>query len=512
MPIYDTSMPACRGIDIQDLSIADLQGHMRAGDFSASDLTACFLDRIGRLNGLLKAVIEVNPDALDIARQLDDETRQGTCRGPLHGIPFLVKDNIATNDKMATTAGSSDRPILRVLKLFPFPPFSSEGYSARGGQCRNPYNLARHPGGSSCGSAVAVSVSMCAFSLGTETDGSVMFPADRNGVVGFKPSLGRTSCRGVIPESHNFDVVGTFGKTVADAALALDAILEPGTGDESVPPLGSFVSTKSALQGARFGIPWKKIWEAAAAPRKGHEYRLLMEAVDRIKAAGAIIVSEVDFPSADEIMSPSGWDWDFPSQLGRPNESEFTVVKTDFYNDLKEYLSSLRTNPTNVRTLEDIIAYNRERADDEGGIPGRHGAWPLGQDNFERSAASKGVEDDVYEHALEFIQRKSRSEGIDAALGCGGQQLDGLLVPVQADGGAATQLAAKAGYPMITIPISTKTNGVPFGLAIMQTAGREDLLVRYGSAIEDLNRGRPKADFRNIDADNYMYVGAEPGQ
>lgn len=136
---------------------------------------------------------------------------------------------------------------------------------------------------------------------------------------------------------------------------------------------------------------------------------------------------------------------EFPTQLGRPHEAEFTVIKTDFYNDLKEYLSSLRANPSNIHTLEDVIAYNKAHADRVGGLPDRHGAWPHGQDNFERSAASRGVEDETYRHALDFLRTKSRAEGIDAAFGSGDGRLDGLLVPIQADGGGAMQLAAKAG-------------------------------------------------------------------
>lgn len=517
------------------MSIAKLQDHMKRGTFSSSDLTSCYLERIKRLNTRLKAVIETNPDALAIARERDEERNRGRTRGPLHGIPFLVKDNIGTNDKMETTAGSTamlgarvpeDAVVVSRLReagavLLGHANMSewasirssyySEGYSRRGGQCRSPFNLALHPAGSSSGSAVGVATSMCAFSLGTETDGSVVVPADRNGVVGIKPTLGSTPTQGLIPESHNFDVVGTFGKTVADAALALDTITRDPSKKTDSTTLRSLVTDKSALQGAKFGMPWKGVWKPASEiPEKAHMHNVLMGAIRSLREAGAEVLEHKDFPSADAIISPNGWNWEYPE--GQPDKSEFTVIKTDFYNDMKAYLASLRANPNNFRTLDDIVAWNKANPESEGGLPGKHGAWPKGQDTLEACAASQGKEDDTYWSALRYLRRMSRDAGIDAALrhGDDGGELDGLLVPVQADGGAASQLVAKSGYPMITIPLSTNDDGVPFGLAIIHKANREDLLVKYGSAIEDLFRFKPKPEFRNIDADNYMYIGVEP--
>ncbi|KEZ45550.1 hypothetical protein SAPIO_CDS1884 [Scedosporium apiospermum] len=490
-------------LDIHDLSIAELQRHMIDGKFSAWDLTECYLERIRRLNPVLKAVIEVNPDALTIADERDIERKKGTMRGPLHGIPYLVKDNICTKDKMQTTAGSraligtavdSDAVVVAKLReagavLLGHANLSewacmrtsyySEGYSGRGGQCRNPHNLAEHPGGSSSGSAVAVAISMCAFALGTETDGSVTYPSDRNGVVGLKPTLGVTSRRGVIPESHNLDVVGPIAKNVEDAAVVLSVI--SGECDQEAP-----VGVKGS--------------EICNALDKG--------AIDRIRKSGAEVFEDVDFPSAEDIIPPVGWDWNYPRE---PSKSEFTVVKTDFYNQLKAYLASLAENPWNLESLEDIIEFNKKNAEDEGGLPGLHGAWPMGQDNFHRCADSRGIEDEAYHSAVDYIRQKSREEGIDAVLRSKGGLLDGILVPIQADGGVANQVAAKAGYPAITIPVAVnKDDDVPFGLVIIQTAGREDLLIKYGSAIEHLIRGRPRARFLNIDADNYMYVGVPP--
>lgn len=215
--------------------------------------------------------------------------------------------------------------------------------------------------------------------------------------------------------------------------------------------------------------------------------------------------------------------------FGRPDQSEFTVVKTDFYNNIRDYLSALVSNPNNIKSLEDIITYNTKHSDVEGGIPGTHPAWPTGQDSFEKSLASKGVKDDAYYKAREYIRQKSRAEGIDAALNSSGEELDGLLVPINADGGVSCQVAAKAGYPMISIPVgvaengkirapwgylllgvANKTSGVPFGLGIIQTAWKEHLLVKAGSAIGDLVQGRAKPEFLNVNAENFMHVGVDP--
>ncbi|TQB74949.1 hypothetical protein MPDQ_003982 [Monascus purpureus] len=523
-------MPTCCGIDIEDLSIVQLQQYLAHGAFSIRALTSCYLERITRLNPLLRAVIEVNPDALDIADELDKERAMEQVRSPLHGIPFLVKDNIATKDRMHTTAGTTmlvgakvpdDAHVVSLLRsagavLLGHANLSewasmrssyySEAYSSRGGQCRNPYNLAYHPGGSSNGSAVAVATNMCAFSLGTETDGSVVFPADRNGVVGIKPTVGLVSCQGVIPECSSLDTVGTLARTVKDAAIVLDCITKSFVSEQQYT---SYISGQEALEGARFGLPWKGVWEMASKNKSlKAQYSRLGEVIQRIKDAGAEVIENTDFPSAEEIISPKGWDWEFPED--RPHQSEFTVVKTEFYNHLKTYLAGLTSNPNNIHSLEDVIAYNMKYTEKEGGRPGTHPAWPKGQANFEKSLESKGVMDDTYYKALAYIRRKSREEGIDAALSCGGLQLDGLLVPVQAETGVACQVAAKAGYPMITVPVGVDDQGIAFGIGIIQTSRREDMLIKYGSAIESLIQGRTRPQFLNIHADNYMYVGDGP--
>ncbi|KAJ8132822.1 hypothetical protein O1611_g803 [Lasiodiplodia mahajangana] len=539
-------MPRCRGVDIEELSISQLQNHLAKRSFTSKELVQCYLKRIELINPRVKAVIETNPDALKIAAELDIERETGRVRGRIHGIPFLVKDNITTKDKMQTTAGCAalagtkvpnDAAVVALLRAAGGvllgkanlsewasmrASYYSEAYSSRGGQNRNPYNLAEHPGGSSSGPASGLATNMCAFGIGTETDGSVMFPADRNAVVGIKPTVGLTPTLGVIPEAPSMDTVGTFGRSVEDATIVLDII----AGKSSIPKRGgvdahesstaghetytSWLTNKDALKGARFGLPMRRVWEAAShSIEYKSEYLALKKLIHQIEKTGARIF-DVDFPSAEEIISPDGWDWEYAAGESGSQLSEFEVVKVEFYRSLRTYLSILEDNEKKILSLEDVVAYNIRHTDTEGGVPGTHPAWPTGQDNFDRSIEPRDGGEAVYSRALKYIRQKSREEGIDAALRHGDIELDGLLVPVQAEGGVACSVAAKAGYPMITVPVGVHDDGVPFGMGIIQTAWKEDKLVRYGSAIEELIRHRPRPTFLNSDADNYTYVGNPP--
>ncbi|KAG9230498.1 amidase [Amylocarpus encephaloides] len=520
----------CRGVDIEECSISQLQKYLSKGTFTSRDLTQCYLQKITRINPRLRAVIETNPDALDIADRLDAECRAGHIRSPLHGIPFLAKDNVATKDRMQTTAGcaaltgtivSEDARVITLLRdagavllgkanLSEFASMRSsyyaEGYSSRGGLNRNPYNLQHNTGGSSSGSASSVASNMCAFSIGTETDGSVMFPADRNAVVGIKPTVGLTSMRGVIPEAPSMDTVGPFGRSVEDAVTILGVIRERGE-SEDLMPYTTLLSKKDTLHGAKFGLPWKRVWESVSHDCEYETvYKFLMGVIHKIEEAGAQII-KVDLPSAGEIMPPDGWDWTYGEGKTHSKFSEFEVVRSEFYHSLQVYLDGLEKNEKGIRSLEDIVAYNIENTTVEGGVPGTHRAWPLGQDNFHKAIETKDQPKEIYIRALEYVRRKSREEGIDAALQHEGKQLDGLLVPLQAEGGVACSVAAKAGYRMITVPVDIDKHGVPFGIAIIQTACKEDLLIKYGSAIEDLVRGRTLPRFLNLEAKNYPYVG-----
>ncbi|KAJ8065173.1 hypothetical protein OCU04_005885 [Sclerotinia nivalis] len=516
-------MPRCHGIDIEECSISQLQDHLSKATFTSKELVQCYLRRIELINPRIKAIIETNPDALYIADRLDSERKEGRIRGLLHGIPFILKDNIATKDKMQTTAGSAaligtvvsdDARIVTLLResgavllakanLSEFASmrasYYAEGYSSRGGQNRNPYNLECHPGGSSSGSASSVASNMGTFSIGTETDGSIMSPADRNAVVGIKPTLGLVSMLGVIPESPSMDTIGPFGCCIKDAAIVLDVIREERvlsfTDDNSLVSTlpnevlpGSYTSRLSKKDGC---LEWCEIWAALEEKRAGAQ------------------VFKVDFPHAEEIIPPNGWDWEFGNGETGSKLSEFQVVRTEFYNSLRLYLHKLEENKGNILSLEDVVAYNVQHTTQEGGVPGTHPAWPTGQDNFDKCLESKDWPEDDYLKALDYIRRKSREEGIDAALRYKGNtsKVYGLLVPLQADGGVACSVAAKAGYPMISIPIGVNDIGVPFGMGIIQTALKEHLLVKYGSAIENLVGGRKLLKFHNLDADNYPYVG-----
>ena len=507
-------MPTCRGVVLEEATIDQLTEYMNAGVLTSVQILECYMKRIQQVDKYINSIIELNPDAKDIAIALDAERAAGHVRGPLHGIPFIVKDNIATKDRMETTAGSlmllgsvAPRDAFVVAKLRQAGALLmgkatlsewadmrsnnySEGYSARGGQARSPYNLTLHPGGSSSGSAAAVAANIVSFALGTETDGSVINPAERNALIGIKPTVGLTSRAGVIPESLHQDTVGTFGRTVRDAAYALDAIygIDPRdnytTAQEGMVPVGGyidFLGNKSALTNATFGLPWDSFWVHA----DDEQLSQLLSIISLIESVGGVVQNNTELPNHKTIVSPEGWDWDYGSTRGYPNESEYTVVKVDFYNDIKAYLSELQN--TTIRSLGDIVAYNYANDDTEGGYP-----WPRGipefysgQDGFLASLETRGEMNDVYHQALSFIQRSSREQGIDAALANNGRRLDALLVP--SDVAQSYQIAAQAGYPMITVPAGVRpSTGIPFGLALMGTAWSEAELLRWASAIEDV--------------------------
>ncbi|KAJ6058979.1 uncharacterized protein N7446_008562 [Penicillium canescens] len=487
------AMRRCHGFKLEEATVDEIQERLTNGTFTSVELLACYLDRIHQTQPYLNAILQLNPDAFSIAQKLDAERATGKVRGPLHGIPFIVKDNIASKDRMETTAGSwallgsvvpRDSYVVNGLRkagalLLGKGALSewadmrsnnySEGFSARGGQCRSAYNFTVNPGGSSTGPGVAVGANLVPIALGTETDGSVINPAQRNAIVGIKPTVGLTSRAGVIPESLHQDTVGTFGKTVRDAVYALDAIYGIDTRDnytlaqKGLTPKGGytqFLSKKDALKGAVFGIPWESFWALGDADQISQ----LLELVELIKSAGATVINGTELPHYKQIVSPDGWNWDYGSTRGFANESEYSYIKVDFYNNLRDYLSEV--NNTNVRTVEDLVQYNIDNYGSEGGLPA----------SIQPSAP-----------ALEFCQRTTREEGIDAALKHGNRTLDGLLVPP--DVAQSIQIAAQAGYPVITVPAGTSdVSGMPYGLAIMNTAFSESILIKYASAIEDLQK------------------------
>ncbi|KAK5937553.1 hypothetical protein PMZ80_010173 [Knufia obscura] len=514
-------MPLCGSFPLEEATIDDMQQAMSEGSLTAVQLTICYLQRNYQLQSYTNSLLQLNPDVLQIAASLDAERAAGHVRSPLHGIPFTVKDNIATKDNMETTAGSfallgsivpRDAHVVSKLReagavLFGKATLSewadmrssnySEGYSARGGQARSAYNLTRNPGGSSSGSGIAVGSNAIAFSLGTETDGSVISPAERNAIVGFKPSVGLTSRAGVIPESVHQDTVGTFARTVRDAVYALDAIYGPDPRDNYTSAQGGhthpngytpFLRNRTSLTNATFGIPWTTFWTYATSEQR----TTLAHLISLIESAGGTVLNNTELPNASTIISPTGWDWDYGTTRGFPNESEFTVVKVDFYNNIATYLSEL--NNTNIRSLSDIVRYNNENSGTEGGTPYIEGngniAFYSGQDSFLASLESGGVRDEIYYQALHFTQSTCK-DAIDYALTAYTRDpLSALLVPSSV--GQTYQVAAQAQYPVLTIPMGYHDqegdHGMPWGLSLMQSMWGEAELVRWGSALEDLVR------------------------
>ena len=488
------------------------------------------------------SIIEMNPDILAIASEMDAERAAGHTRGPLHGIPFLVKDNMASKDKLQTTAGSlalegSEVPrdafvVSQLRKAGGVlmgkatmsewagirSTLSSPGYSARGGQSRSAYNLTVSPGSSSTGSAIAVSNNVVAFALGTETDGSIIDPAERNAVVGIKPTLGLTSRAGVVPVSLNQDTVGTFGRTVRDAVYALDAIhgVDPHdsatstqAGKTPVRDYASSLSDRSALKGAKLGIPWDSFWVHADP----EQLSVLLDFIDQIASAGATVVNGTEIPNYETTVCQAGWDWKCAERRGAKNESEYTYCKVDFYNDINSYLTELSN--TTIRTLADIVKYNNDNAEAEGGSPGSNPAFPSGQDGLLDSLSTGGIMDATYHEALAFCQQSTRENGIDAALKYDGGILDALLVPT--DVAQSCQTAAQAGYPVLTLPAGVhSSSGMPYGFGLMGTAFSEATLIKYASAIEDLqmSRGikRPMPKWLGYTEKNIPVINQYPGQ
>ncbi|KAF7327384.1 Amidase family protein [Mycena kentingensis (nom. inval.)] len=527
-------MPPCHGHALEDAGVAQIQRWYDSGALTVRRVVQCYLDRISQVDSYIRAVMELNPDALAIADELDRELKAGKKRGPMHGIVVLVKDNFATADKMQTTAGSlalvgsivpRDAHVVSLMRkngavILGHAGMSewadmrstsySEGYSARGGQVRNSYNLTQEPGGSSSGSGHAVTTNMVTVAYGTETDGSVISPAERANIVGIKPTVGLTSRAGIIPESVHQDTVGTFGRTVEDAAYALDAIFGFDYRDDAtLEQLGKtpenyvqFVRNKSALKGMKVGIPWERLWTGLTTSR---QIPALLEAVEILKQHGVEVYNNTNYKFVDEIVSPNGWDWSFGAS---PNQTELTVVQVDFYNNIKAYLSELSN--TTIRSLEDIVAFNDETQNLslEGGEPDIAAAFASGQDGFLASMATKGIENSTYKQALSWCRRTSRIDGIDYALNPvlpNGHtvHLDALLIPSD-DNGPGTSIPAQAGYPIITVPVGFDEWHTPFGLSFVGTAFSEPILIKLTSAAQDAlgAHRRVKPTFYQFNATN----------
>ena len=488
---------------IEELSITDLSAAMKGGQVTARAITQQYLDRIASLDHhgpSLHYVIETNPDALAIADTLDAERRAGRLRGPMHGIPVLVKDNIDTADGMTTTAGSlaleGSRPthdahiverlraagaiIIGKTNLSEWANFrsthSSSGWSGRGGQAKNPYALDRTPSGSSSGSAGAAASSYCAVAVGTETDGSITSPAAACSLVGLKPTIGLVSRSGIIPIAHTQDTAGPMARTVTDAAILLGALVgadprDPATARAPREFRGEdFVRFLDAggLKGARIGVARKK-YTGYSPAADAH----LETALGVMKERGAVIVDPADIATA-----------------GQFDDAEFEVLLFEFKADLQAYLGTLPAG-ARVRTLDDLIAFNRAHARDEMSY--------FGQEIFEMAARKGPLTSPAYRKALAACGRLARTKGLDATFAR--YRLDAIVAPTQGapalidlangdpSGASSTSPSAVAGYPAITVPMGY-TRGLPLGITFMGKPWSEPVLLRLAFAYEQATRLR----------------------
>jgi amidase len=495
---------------LEDASIADLQGQMTKGGLTALALVQQYLARIQNLDRKgpsVNSVLELNPDAEEIARSLDQERKAGHVRGPLHGIPILIKGNIDTADKMATTAGSlaligasapRDATVSKKLRdagaiilgkanLSEWANFrgfsSSSGWSGQGGQTRNPYVVDRNPCGSSSGSGAAVSAAFCAAALGTETDGSIVCPAHQNGVVGIKPTVGLTSRAGVIPIAHSQDTVGPHGRTVADAAAVLGALTgvdarDPATAASVGKSFADYVQfvNPNGLRGARIGV-----MRGGGVTGYSEETDAVYEAaLDVMRAAGAILVDPADIDPLVMADINSGAD-------------EINVLVYEFKRDLNAYLATRTGIP--VHTMADVIAFNSAHAEQEL-------KW-FGQQWFEISE-SDPVSPSDYATSLAKERALGGANGIDATLAANNVQA--LVAPTGAPAwpndlvngdhflGASSSPSAIAGYPIVNVPAGDAF-GLPVGISFIGTAWSEPTLIKLASGFEAAAKARKKPQF-----------------
>jgi amidase len=497
--------------NVEEISVAEIQAAMAAGRLDAESLVRMYLARIQAIdrNGpTLRSVQETNPDALLIARALDEDRKAGRLRGPLHGVPILLKDNIATADKMETTAGAlalvgarprEDSTIAQRLRqagavilgkasmsewaYFKSTPGSS-GWSARSGQARNPYALNRTPCGSSSGSAIAVAANLVTVSLGTETDGSIICPAGVNGVVGIKPTVGLTSRAGVIPISVTQDTVGPFGRSVADAAAVLGALVgvdqrDPATQASTRRAQTDYVKylELNGLRGARIGIPREGYF--GYSPKAD---AVVNQAIDALRHGGAVIIDPVKIPNFDRAALSA---------------DELTVLLYEFKAGVNAYLSSVAPGAL-VRTLDDVIEFNKRNPLEN--LP------YFGQELLVRAQAKGDLTEAEYLEALEKCRRLAGKEGIDAVMD--EQQLDALVAPTTTPAwpvdlvngdqfrGSSAKSAALVGYPLVSVPAGAAM-GLPVGITFMGRAWSEPTLLKLAYAYEQATKARRPPQYLN---------------
>jgi amidase len=501
----EAAMPDDDQFELNEATVADLQKWMESGKHSSHALAEKYLERIDRLDRrgpTLRAIMEVNPDALEIAAALDRERKEKGPRGPLHGIPIVVKDNIDTADRMKTTAGSlalvDSKPsrdafvveklraagavIIAKSNLSEWANFrssrSTSGWSGRGGQCRNPYALDRNPSGSSSGSGASIAANFAAIAVGTETDGSIVSPSSHCSLVGIKPTLGLVSRSGIIPIAHSQDTAGPMTRTVADAATMLTALAGADPRDPATKDAGKHAQdyTKSldtnGLRGARVGIARKYFGSSDRVDT------LMASAIDAMKQQGAVIVDPADLGSANDY-----------------GDAELEVLLYEFKADLNAYLASLGPNAP-ARSMKDLIEFNEKNREKE--MP------YFGQEWFIKAEAKGPLTEKAYLAARRKCVRLSRQLGIDAVMTK--HRLDALVAPtagvpslidlVNGDygSGGSSSPAAVAGYPSVTVPAGY-VFGLPVGISFFGRAYSEPTLIKIAYGFEQATKLRKPPRF-----------------
>ena len=504
--LTDSAAAPVKPFEFEETTIAELEEAMRSGKHTSRSISEAYLERIqdvDKRGAALNSVIELNPEALAIADDLDKERKAGRLRGPLHGIPILIKDNIDTGDRMQTTAGSlalvgqpasrdayiveklreSGAVILGKTNLSEWANIrsknSTSGWSARGGLTRNPFALDRNPSGSSAGSGAAVSANLCVAAIGTETDGSIISPAAACGLVGIKPTVGLLSRSGIIPISHSQDTPGPMARTVVDAAALLSALIGSDPRDSATDASrGKSVSDYTtllkadALRGARVGVV--RDYFGASEPVD----KLVEDAIDAIKHAGAIVLDPVKIPTI--------------RQLG---DAEKIVLLFELKANLNRYLAERAMNE-GPRSLTDVIKFNEEHRATE--MP------YFGQDRFLEADAKGPLTTRVYLDALAKNHTLAREKGIDAAMKK--FKLDALIAPSRVpawltdlingdrSSNSCTTLPAVAGYPHITVPAGY-VHGLPVGISFFGAAWTEPKLISLAYAFEQITKFRQPPKF-----------------
>jgi amidase len=502
--------PKIRPFELEEITIVELQEGLKSGKFTARSLVETYWSRVSDIdmrdeNGRipLNSVIEMNPDAVAIAEALDKERQAGKVRGPLHGIPVLIKDNIATDDRMMTTAGSlalvgakvpKDSFVARKLReagavilgktnLSEWAnvrsSHSTSGWSGRGGLTRNPYVLDRNPCGSSSGTGAGISANLAAAGIGTETDGSIVCPSSANGLAGIKPTVGLISRAGIVPISHSQDTAGPMCRTVRDAAILLGVLTGVDPDDEATAASAGKSQTDYAqccdpngLRGARIGVARKYFGFHDAVDA------LMEQSLDVLKKQGATLVDPADIET-----------------FGKFDESEAIILLYEFKADLNAYLARLGPGAP-VSTLKDVIAFNEQNRAKE--MP-----W-FGQDLFIKAEAKGPLTEKEYLDAVAKNRQLARTEGIDALMDK--HHLDAIVAPTGSpawltdliDGdhfsGGSSNAAAVAGYPNINVTAGF-IHGLPVGISFFGRAWSEPMLIKLAYAFEQASKARQAPKF-----------------